>query len=135
MANPIVTVLVSETVAPTPNNLQKTGAILSQGATTTAQGTSSLLTQASDFTAIARAASAITSLTWSGGVVTATIPANAAFTPADTLMMTIAGASPSGYNGTFTATIVSTNGKCVISGRHVFIHFISYAEIIAGCGA
>lgn len=108
MANPIVTVLVSETVAPTPNNLQKTGAILSQGATTTAQGTSSLLTQASDFTAIARAASAITSLTWSGGVVTATIPANAAFTPADTLMMTIAGASPSGYNGTFTATIVST---------------------------
>jgi len=48
----IVSVNVSQILAATPNNLQSTGCIISQGSTTLASGHSALLTQASDYTAL-----------------------------------------------------------------------------------
>lgn len=73
MANPIVIVNVSQLVAPTPSTLQKTGALISQGATTVTPGTASLLTQLSDLSAILQSSLAVASLTWSGGIVTVTL--------------------------------------------------------------
>lgn len=107
MANPIVTVNVTQTIAPTPSNLQKTGAMLSQGGTTLTAGTNALLTQVADLTPLLAAALAITSIAWSGGlngqatVTTAVahgVPVNQSFTTI------IAGAVPAGYNGTYLAT-------------------------------
>ena len=60
--NPIVTVNVSQVVAPKPNKLQKLGVLLSQGGTTLATGATSLLTQLSDLTTLLAAPLAITSL-------------------------------------------------------------------------
>jgi hypothetical protein len=110
MTNNIVTVNVTETVAPTPSELQKTGAFLSQGATTGAAGTKSLLTQMSDLTPLLRAAAAITSLTWSGSVVTAATAAPHGLPVGQTISVTIAGATPAGYNGTFAGTITGASG-------------------------
>lgn len=103
----IVTVNVSQSVAPTPSTLQNCGAFVSRGGTTLAQGTFSLLTQASDLTPILATPLAITSLAWSGSVVTATIPSNANLPTGKTFYLEIAGAVPAGYNGKFPCTIVS----------------------------
>lgn len=104
MTNPIVTVSVSQRVAPTPSLLQKKGALISQGATTTANGVATLLTQLSDLTAILKAAAAITTMTWLANVVTVTTAAPHGIAVGATFMVTIAGATPSGYNGTYLAT-------------------------------
>lgn len=50
--NPIVLVNVSQILAATPDTLQKTGAIVTQGGTTTAAGTATLITAQADLTAI-----------------------------------------------------------------------------------
>jgi len=50
--NPIVVVSVSQILAATPDTLQKTGAIVTQGGTTTTAGTASLITAQADLTAI-----------------------------------------------------------------------------------
>lgn len=109
MANPLVTVNVSVQVAPTPSQLQKTGAIVSQGATTTSPGTKTFLTKASDLTALLTPAKAISSITWTGGVATVTTSSPHGFTSADTLYLTIAGAAPTGYNGTFLCTVTGAS--------------------------
>src|SRR5262245_44791298 len=104
MVNPIVIVNVSQTLAPIPNNLQKTGALISQGGTTLQAGTYSLLTEEADLDVILAADLSLTSVAWSsglGGSVVATaavahgIPVNTFF------KVVIAGVTPSGYNGTF----------------------------------
>lgn len=109
MTNNIVTVNVSQIVAPIPNTRQKTGAFVSQGATNLVAGTYSLLTQASDLTPLLNGALAISSLTWSGGVITATTTAPHGFTISDTIKLTIAGASPAGYNSTQVCTITGAS--------------------------
>lgn len=109
MSNPIVRVNVSEQIAPTPSKLQKTGAMISQGATTTSPGTKTLLKQKSDLTAVLKGALALTSVTWSGSVATATTAAAHGFETGDTMLITIAGETPSGYNGTFLCTITGTS--------------------------
>ena len=106
----IVTVNVSQTIAPTPSKLQKTGALISQGATTLAADASSLLTQLADLADIIRPAAALTALAWSGGIVTAATVAPHGFPTGDIVPMTIAGASPAGYNGTFDCTITGASG-------------------------
>ena len=60
----IVIVNVTQTIAPAPNLLQETGALISQGGTNTAPNTLSLLTQPADFTPLAVSALPITSLSW-----------------------------------------------------------------------
>lgn len=109
MANSIVTVNVTQTVAPTPSTLQRTGAFVSQGATTLASGTSSLLTQLSDLTPLLTGGKAITSMVLSAGTVTVTTTAPHGFTVSDTIALAIAGVVPTGYNGLYTCTITGAS--------------------------
>ena len=105
MTNPVVNVSVSIQTAPKPSQLQKTGAFISQGATITSPGTRSLLTQLSDLTPLLTGSKAISSITWVGGVASVTTVSPHGFTTGDSLPMTIAGAVPTGYNGSYLATI------------------------------
>lgn len=109
MTNSIVNVNVNVVSAPAPSLLQNTGALLSVGGTTTAQGTSTLLTAMSDLTAILKQPAANSTLTWAGSVVTVTTAANHGIPNGKSLLVTIAGVSPTGYNGTFTATATGAN--------------------------
>jgi hypothetical protein len=109
MAVNIVTVNVTEEVAPAPIRLQQTGAIVSQGATTLTAGTYSLLTQVSDLTAILTGSVAITSIVWSGSVVTVTTTTPHGVPSGDTVQGTISGVTPTGYNGTFAITSTGTS--------------------------
>lgn len=109
MANEIVIINTSVTNPPAPNTLQRTGAFISQGATTLTEGTTGLLTQLSDLTSILTGAKALTSLTWASSVATATTTTAHGFTNGDTIPLTIAGAAPTGYNGTFECTITGAS--------------------------
>jgi len=105
----IVQVNVSQTAAPAPSTLQQTGAICSMGSTDLTPGTLGLITQLSDYTAIANAPVAITSITWASGTATVTTATAHGWTVSSTPSVVIAGAVPVGYNGTFTATITGTS--------------------------
>ena len=114
MTNQIVTINVSQKVAPAPATLQQTGALISQGATTQSAGSWAILTQASDLTPLLTGGKAITSATWATGTVTITTTVPHGFTLADTLLLTIAGVMVSGsvangYNGTFTVTVTGVS--------------------------
>ena len=100
----IVVVNVSQTLAPVPSTYQKKGAILSQGGTTLAANVTALLRQLSDLTSILKGALAITTVTWSGSVVTATTAAPHGIPNTAQVELTIAGVTPAGYNGTFLCT-------------------------------
>jgi len=104
----IVNVSVTQTIAPTPATLQATGALISQGATNTTPGTSTLLTQASSLTSILNGAKAYSTLTQGSGTATFTAASAHGFTIGDTLYITIAGATPAAYNGTFLCTVTTT---------------------------
>ena len=104
----IVTVNVSQLIAPTPSALQQTGALISQGGTTTVPGTITLLVQPSSLTPALSVPLALTTIAWNSSVVTATAVLAHNLTIGDTVLMVIAGAAPSGYNGTFTATVTTT---------------------------
>ena len=108
MTNNIVTVNVTQTVAPTPSTLQSTGALISQGGTTGVADTITLLTQLSDLTSILATAAAIATLAWSANVVTATTSSAHGIPSGHSVLVTIAGATPSAYNGTFLATSTGT---------------------------
>lgn len=127
MANMIVQINVTQTIAPAPSTLQRTGALVSQGGTTTAAGTTTLLTEAADLTAIARAPAAISGATWSGGTVTITTTAPHGMTVSDVVNLTIAGFTPTAYNGydrictitgasTFTYPLASDPGPDTVQG-------------------
>jgi hypothetical protein len=110
MAAPsIVTVNVSLQQAPLPATLQQTGAFISQGATTLTAQTTAIITQMADLTAILAGAKALTTLVWASSVVTATTAAPHGLAVADTIQLTIAGATPSAYNGTFLCTITGAS--------------------------
>jgi hypothetical protein len=116
MANPIVTVQVSQTVAPTPSNLQKTGAIISSGGTTLSQGATQLLLSDADLNAILPAALALTTVAWAAGVVTASTAAPHGKATGATFVSTIAGVTPSGFNGTF---------NCIATGPSAFTYYVA----------
>jgi hypothetical protein len=102
----IVQLVVSQTLAATPNTLQKTGAFISQGATTLASGTYSLLTQASSLTPLLVNAANVSGIVWAGGTVTVTTSsAITGVTTGDKFLTTLAGFTPAGYNGTYVATV------------------------------
>lgn len=102
----IVSLTVSTLLGATPNTLQGTGAIISQGGTSLAAGAYSLLTQKSDLTPLLAPPLTLSSLTWSAGTVTATGAVNIpGLTTGDSFATTIANASPTGFNGTFLATV------------------------------
>jgi hypothetical protein len=109
LSNPIVTVAVSQQIAPAASNLQQRGALISQGGTTIPVGTAAILTQDSDLTPLLAAPLAVTSVTWSGGTATVTTAAPHNVPTTDTFLTTIAGAIPVNYNGTFSATSTGTS--------------------------
>jgi hypothetical protein len=104
-----VTVNVTQTVAPTPNTLQKTGALISVGATTLTAGTKSLLTQLADLTALLKGTVTNTSIAWASGTATWTSSAPHGITVGQQELVTIAGATPVGYNGTYNVTATTAN--------------------------
>lgn len=106
----IVQLNVFQQNAPIPSNLQQKGAMISQGATTISTGSYSMLTQASDLASLLAAPLSLASLTWSSGTVTATASAAIpGLTTNDAFITTIAGATPSAYNGTYLATVTGAN--------------------------
>lgn len=110
----IVTVLVSQQIAPTPDTLQKTGALISQGGTNTTKGTKSLLTDISDLTPLLVQPAAITSLFLSTSqIATVTTTQVHGLPMNDDIAVTIAGSvgatTPNIFNGTFTATVTGNN--------------------------
>jgi len=109
MANQIVQVNVTQQLPPAPSTLQRTGALISQGGTNTSAGTLTLLTQLSSLTPILAAAKAITSMTWSGSVVTVTTTAPHGWTSGDVIGVVISGVTPAGYNGTYQASVTGTS--------------------------
>lgn len=114
MSNSIVTVKVSQTIAPTPSALQKTGALLSQGGTNTSPGTYSLLTQLADLSPLLNGSISLTSASWAstnGGQATASTATNHNIAVGDSF--TISGMTPVGYNGTFTA-LTGTTGNVLV---------------------
>src|ERR1700748_2490846 len=109
MANQIVTVAVSTQIAPTPATLQQTGAIVSQGGTTITPGTFELLTQPSDLTNLLTGIAALSNLTWASAVGTATTTSPHGLPNGEQIEVTISGAAPTGYNGTYTATVTGAS--------------------------
>ena len=108
--NEIVTVNVSVTGAPAPNELQQTGAFISQGATTKPVGSLTLLTGVGDLASMLSGSIAITALAYNGGTHTVTGTATGhGRTPGDTGWVVIAGCTPAGYNGAFLATFPDAN--------------------------
>lgn len=109
--NTIVTVNVNQIVAPTPNLRQKRGTFVSMGGTTTAVNTKTLLTTKTDLSNILAASLAITSIAWASSVATVTTAAalGARYPNGTTFQVVIAGATPAGYSGTFTATVTGAS--------------------------
>jgi len=108
MTTQIVTVNVTQTLAPAPNTLQRTGALISQGATTLATNSSYLLTQLADLTSILKGSVTISSATWSTGVVTVTTATPHGIPAGDTILGIVAGITPTAYNGTWSVTATGT---------------------------
>ena len=107
MTNPIIVVVVSVTNAPAPATLLATGAFLSCGGTTLTPGTYQVLSTDASLASILTPAATITSITWSGGTATVTTAAAHGIPSGATIQATIAGATPTGYNGNFAATYAS----------------------------
>jgi len=108
MANDIVTVNVFTINAPAPSQLQNAGALISQGGTTLDAGETSLLTSFADLSAIIAPNHALSTLTWTTNVATATAAAPHGLPIGQQIEITVSGVTPSGYNGTFTATVTTT---------------------------
>ena len=102
----IVSVSVTQTIAPTPSALQKKGAMISQGATTLDPGKTALITQPADLTPILQDTKSLASLTQSAGVATGTLKST-----------TIASGTYDPVTGqvvlTLTATVDVTEGDAV----------------------
>jgi hypothetical protein len=106
----IVTLNVTQTSAAIPPTLQQTGAAISQGATTLAQGADSLLTQAADLTPLLVAPLALTAIVWTAGTVVATAAAAIpGLTTGDQFITEVGGNTPAGYNGLVLATVTGAN--------------------------
>jgi hypothetical protein len=103
---PIVTVNASVVQSPQPNALQQRGAFVTQGGTNTANGSLTLCSTLAALTALLSTPVVVTSLTWASNVVTVVTSAPHGWTIGDVIPITIAGAVPAGYNGTYTGTVV-----------------------------
>jgi hypothetical protein len=110
--NAIVTVHVSIIEAPTPNTYQRTGALVSFGATMLTQtDNTSLLTQWADIEPLIEPPIQITTTTWAAGTTTCVASAPLPGPPivGDTFDLVLAGFQPTGYNGRFTCTVTAPN--------------------------
>jgi|SRR6516225_1519601 len=108
MPNSIVIVNVSQQVASTPSLLERMGAFISQGATTTTPGTATLITQMADLTAILKPSIAVTSIAWASSTVTVGLASAHGIPVGKTVQGVLTGQVPSGYAGTFPVTATDT---------------------------
>ncbi|QGZ66274.1 hypothetical protein [Paraburkholderia acidisoli] len=112
MANTITPQIVNltavVTTAPEPSQLQQSGAIVSVGGTTLTPGTYQYCGNLPTVNSISATSYSIASLTWASSEVTATVAAGVLPTVGSTFTTTISGAAPSGYNGTYIATVASS---------------------------
>ena len=106
--NRIVQLNVSETVAPTPNRLQGTAAIVSMGGTTIAAGTTQFIGSSSDLATYLVTPFDVASASWSAGIASVTLTNPHGIPLGTTTTIVVSGVSPTGYNGTFTATAYNT---------------------------
>lgn len=102
----IVQLNVSQTLPPVPNVHQRKGALVSQGGTTLAAGTTTLLRSPADITTILAQSIAIANMVWAANIVTVTTSAPHGIAVDDSALMTIAGTAPAAYNGTLLVTAV-----------------------------
>jgi hypothetical protein len=112
--NAIVTVHVSIIEAPTPNTYQRTGALVSFGATTLPpSNNSSLLTQLEDLTPLLHNTTPIQiqTTTWAGGTATCVASAPLPGPPlvGDTTTYILSGFTPAAFNGRQNVTITAPN--------------------------
>jgi hypothetical protein len=105
----IVTVNTTVVRAPTVNQLQQSGAIVSCGGTTLPAGTYQYNGNLAQVQSILAAPLAISGMVWSSGTVTVTTTAAISIASGQTFTTTIAGAVPAAYNGTYSATVTGTN--------------------------
>jgi hypothetical protein len=108
--NSIVSVLVSTIIAPTPNTYQQCGALLSFGGTELAAQQVYQLTQMADLNNVLALPITAVSMVWAAGVVTVTVPASSfppGWTVGSTPTVVIAGVTPAGYNGIYTAQVTT----------------------------
>lgn len=104
MSNNIVIVNVSQQVASAPSKLQRTGAAVTQGATTLASGTTALITEMADLTAILKTPIAVSSIAWASSVVTVGLAAAHGIPAGNVVKGQMIGQVPGGYSGTFNVT-------------------------------
>lgn len=109
--NAIVTVQVTTILAPTPQNYQQTGALVSFGGTTITPNSAKLLTQFNDLKPLLQTSGAIASIAWAAGVATATTAAAlpSIVTPGTIIQLVVTGCVPDSYNGIFTCTVTGPN--------------------------
>jgi hypothetical protein len=112
MANTITPTIVNLTAvvteAPVPSQLQQSGAIISVGGTILTPGTYQYCGNMAAINAISATSYAITSLTWASSTVTATVASGILPSIGTAFTTNITNAVPSGYNGTYIATVAST---------------------------
>jgi len=104
----IINLTAVVTTAPTPSQLQQSGAIVSVGGTTLTPGTYQYCGNLSAVNAISATSYGITSLAWASSEVTATVASGILPTVGSTFTTTISGAVPSGYNGVYVATVATS---------------------------
>lgn len=105
----IVTVNTQVTTAPSVSQLQQSGAIVSAGGTTLAANAYQYCGTLAEVEALLADDAALTSLAWSGGLVTATATSDLTLSTGQTFLTTISGATPAAYNGTYLATVTGAD--------------------------
>lgn len=105
----IVNLNVVVTQAPQPSQLQQSAAVVSCGGTTLSAGTFQYAGDLAGVTSILASPLSLTLLTWASGTVTATAPAAIGVTTGQSFLTTISGVTPTGYNGTYVATVTGAD--------------------------
>ena len=107
--NQIVQLNVSQTVAPEPNLLQQTAAVVSMGGSEVPTGTMQYIASSADLADYITPAYDISSISWSAGVVSVVTTNNHGIPVGDTTTIIVSGMTPAAYNGTYTATSSGVN--------------------------
>jgi hypothetical protein len=102
--NNIVQLNVSQTVAPEPNLLQSKAAIVSMGGSDVPVGTVQYISNSGQIDDYIEAPYDISAISWAAGVVTIAFTNPHGIPVGLTTPVKVSGVTPTGYNGTFTAT-------------------------------
>lgn len=107
----IVKINISVTNPPKPSKLLQSGVIVSNGGTSLATNEVKLITSQADANAITLPAQSMTSIKWASGTVTVNFASPLPAIYGSTVDVVISGVVPDAYNGTYTASIVTSNSS------------------------